>query len=67
MERQIDAVSFSTDAASRAGLMPGMVRPPALVTEYMAGGSQISSGPWLHISLGSYLCVLENRLAFTFL
>lgn len=37
--QQIDAVSFSVDAAMRSSMMPGMVRPPGLVCEYMAGGS----------------------------
>jgi len=36
---QIDAVHFSVDAALKSPMLPGMIRPPALVQEFMSGGS----------------------------
>lgn len=35
----IDAVSLAVELAGKCTMGPGLIRPPALVTEYMAGGS----------------------------
>lgn len=35
----IDAVNVAANAANAMPMVPGMIRPPALVTEYLAGGS----------------------------
>lgn len=35
----IDAVVMAADAANFGSLIPGMIRPPALVAEFLAGGS----------------------------
>lgn len=38
-DKPIDAVHLAADVASKTPILPGMLRPPALVCEYMGGGS----------------------------